>query len=198
MYPTPDACPYQSVATHMPVLWTVLSMTGFNDIYEFGAGLHSTRLLGAWTKGADKPLLTVENDPAWMPRPLHSKHLVLRSDDTWTSSPGKFSLAFIDCEARSRAPVLDKLLDDTQCGTVVIHDTEPLQDRAYDVARRTMRWRDGEVVNCPWHGIQTTVVTREAMPDDMRRTLKRLNQNPGLHSLRWEMLQIFIRAQLGT
>lgn len=199
MYPSNVPPPYPNVASHMPVLWTLLLLEGISEIYEFGAGDYSTSLLGTWSKEYQKNLMTGEDSARWKPLPYHPCHYVGSVEDMMASmlvsSSGGEALVFVDCDANKRRQIVNEALDGTATRWLVVHDTEPLSDRAYDVRRPLLRWPDSVSIKCPFHGIETTVACRVRMSHETRASFRILNDNPGLHGLRWHELDIFIRSR---
>lgn len=185
-YPIHDHPPYADVGTHIPVLWAVLENEMPTSIYEFGAGLFSTRLLGAWSMKSGARLATGENDPKWSPLPWHQRHSVTKVADVKRFDATGRSIAFIDCEANLRAGLVNSILDDGECELIVVHDCEPLADRAYNMRGALSRWPYGMVVKCPYHHIDTAVMSRHHMSDKLRKALRSMTSNPAAHLIAWE------------
>lgn len=198
-YPRTEESPYPGVASHIPVLFTLLESASIDEVVEFGAGLYSTAMLGAWTKSQGMRYLTGENDQKWSPKQHHSGHsvfnvkdaMVIASTEHYNSTGNK--LMFVDCEANLRASLVNYVLDETQAKWLVVHDTELMTDKAYGVRRPLLRWPNSVSIRCPYTAIETTVATRSDDKSTME-LLKNLSGNPGLHSLRWELAQIFVRS----
>jgi hypothetical protein len=179
---------YPEVASHIPVLYTIFTWSIIDDIYEFGAGYYSTLFLAACGLKYGCWMWTGENNELWRPQPLFPHHTVLPAHDIIPVDRGTpRDLAFVDCEAELRAPILRKLTDHTRIGMVVAHDTQPLLDKSYGMSAELIRWPNGVVVRCPYSGIETTVVWRDGPRHILRAALEQLNDSAEAHLGRWEM-----------
>lgn len=197
-YPKTEESPYPGVASHIPVLWTIREFQSVDAVYEFGAGIYSTNLFGVWTKTDQTVYITGENSREWSPGTRHERHSVFEIDSAMKLMLGGThnSLAFVDCEANLRAGLVNHILDETDVGCIVVHDTELMADRAYRVRRTLLRWPSAVTVRCPFTAIETTVATRNRMHnlDMFMSSMKTLSNNSALHRLRWELAQIFVQS----
>lgn len=196
-YPAPpsEASPYPDVASHIPVLYTVLKNRDFHTIFEFGAGDYSTTLLMAMVRlRKGRKLYTGENVAKWRPTDGPS-HYVSDTEAVCASAQSSATsadVAFVDCEAELRADILAELFNPSYIGLVVAHDTEPMHDRVYHMSRQLIRWPYGAVVRCPFTSIETTVVWRER-DDDLLIDLARLSGDPSRHATAWNMAELACR-----
>lgn len=199
-YPVEQTPPYPAVASHMPVLWTLLQSVPWRSLYEFGAGAYSTPLLAEIAKLSGFATLTTgENDSKWLPSPLHPSHrtgsipstllLITDHQENW----GSEVVAFVDCEAELRAPLVHQIWDTTSAEYVVVHDTEPMQNRAYKMADEISLWETAIHVTCPFHFIRTTILSsRDVIPTGTRRTLESLDRNIQAHANAWQEIKQFL------
>lgn len=182
---------YPSWATHVPVLWKVLNNLEPKRILEFGAGKWSTPLFQAWSQRTRCGHMVSETNDDWKPTGIETYHpfdlieLAGKDDD---------GMAFIDCEAELRGDLISAVLDNTGCRTLVVHDTESENEPRYHMARHINRWPYGLVVKCPYHHVETVVVTRAEIEPDLATSLRRLHMNKGLHRLGFARAQIFWRT----
>lgn len=114
-------------ATHLRLLVkTALRTRG--PILELGAGWYSTPILHEIANAHDRPLITVENDPAWLDQFAHLRsrrhrlELVANWDDFAPSQAG-YGMVLID-----HAPAERRIVDIERLAPLadllVIHDTE--------------------------------------------------------------------------
>lgn len=125
-----------SYSSHLPLLVAaVASTTG--TIVELGAGLYSTPILQALCGVQNRPLLTFDNDAAWLdrvrhPNGGHSGALVL---DSWEDLARygealRCDVAFVDvAPADARAFCIDVMA--RWARIIVVHDIETEQRHNY-------------------------------------------------------------------
>lgn len=195
-YPIVDEPPYPGIASHIPVLWTMFSSpSAFGKpcgITEFGAGKYSTALLGAFTDNGNIYFATRENKESWMPPVLHRKHNVSGFGNPYCVMPAyDCEWAFVDCEGDKRARVITELLEFTNTGTIIIHDTEPMGERAYKMRGPINRWPYGYVVKCPYSQIHTTVCMRKEPNPTAVMTLAGLSNDSAAHNYAWNRAKLF-------
>lgn len=195
-YPAPpsERSPYPDVASHIPVLYVTLTNVDFRYIYEFGAGDYSTKLLLAMARNVmdRRHLFTGENVAKWRPAP-GPQHSVFTTYDIMPQSDSVADcVAFVDCESELRAPILRELFGGCNMGIAIAHDTEPVHDPAYGMARQLMRWPYGTIVRCPFTSVETTVVWRRENIE-LHRKLTVLSNDPQRHATAWTMAQLVCR-----
>lgn len=115
----------QNVGSHRAVLLAACVRTQ-GPIIEVGAGTWSTPLLVDISRIHLRPLVTVEHNADWRPKPSHELHQVTDSLREAIDSFPHFGVALIDGPAEERAPAIVLLLPKTDI--VVVHDTDSVAD----------------------------------------------------------------------
>lgn len=140
-----------SYGTHIPLLAATLarlSELGNSPVVEFGCGHYSTSLISAFTRLSGRGHIIVETDREWLYKTVspsvlsHARvRVVGHSYEAIPLLPDGMSLAFVDCEATNfaRARVLSDLQG--RADVVVIHDTEPTNEKLYSLSPQMAEYR---------------------------------------------------------
>jgi hypothetical protein len=113
-------------ATHIPLLAAAVARTR-GDVLEFGCGDYSTPMLHNMLAGTGRKLVSLETNKEWLERyaDLRGPGHVLAHVTDWRDAilPGKFSVAFVDCQPGEARALLVKALADS-AEFIIAHDTE--------------------------------------------------------------------------